>query len=110
MEDKKYAAASFTDDFRARIERERALGGSGDAKESEHFKGKNQSKSKSEDAASVTSSDASQDGAEVMGTWENIKCTTFLVFSLQSSKENVSRVTTNTEQNTESRVWFSTKQ
>ena len=109
MEDKKYAAASFTDDFRARIERERALGGSGDSRGA-HFKGKNQSKSKSEDAASLTSSDASQDGAEVMGTWENIKCTTFLVFSLQSSKENVSRVTTNTELNTESRVWFSTKQ
>ena len=69
MEDKKYAA-SFTDDFRARIERERALDGSGDSKErGAHFKGKNQSKSKSEDTASVTSSDASQDGAEVMGTW-----------------------------------------
>ena len=68
MDDKKYA--SFTDDFRARIERERAQGGSGDARKRGDFKGKDedQSKVKSEDVASVASSDSSQDGGEVMGT------------------------------------------
>ena len=41
MDDKKYA--SFTDDFRARIERERAQGGSGDARDrGAHFKGKDE--------------------------------------------------------------------
>ena len=72
MDDKKYA--SFTDDFRARIEQERAHSGSGDAGErGAHFKGKDedQSKIKSEDAASVASSDSSQDGGEVMGILQN---------------------------------------
>mgnify|MGYP006975741359 CR=1 FL=1 len=84
MDDKKYA--SFTDDFRARIERERAQGGSGDARErGVHFKGKDedQSKIKSEDAASVASSDSSQDGGEVMGTLQirlyNIFCLVYKV-------------------------------
>ena len=83
MDDKKYA--SFTDDFRARIERERAQGGSGDARERGDFKGKDedQSKIKSEDAASVASSDSSQDGGEVMGTLQksvyNIFCLVYKV-------------------------------
>ena len=108
MDDKKYA--SLTDDFRARIERERAQGGSGDAREmGAHFKGKDedQSKIKSEDAASVASSDSSQDGGEVMGTLQN--SVQFYFSSLQSFKGTASRVITNTEQSTESRVWFSTK-
>ena len=65
MADKKYA--SFTDDFRARIERERANPGARSA----DFKGEDedQSKPKSEsDSASVASSASSQDGGEVMGT------------------------------------------
>ena len=86
MDDKKYAA--FTDDFRARIERERAQGGSGDAREmGAHFKGKDedQSKVKSEDVASVASSDSSQDGGEVMGTLQK-KVIQFYFSSLQSFK------------------------
>ena len=78
MDDKKYA--SFTDDFRARIERERVQGGSGDARErGAHFKGKDedQSKIKSEDAASVASPDSSQDGGEVMELCKKVISTIF---------------------------------
>ena len=66
MADKKYA--SFTDDFRGRIERERA---NPPGERSANFKEEDgdQSKPKSDsDSTSVASSASSQDGGEVMGT------------------------------------------
>ena len=62
VDDKKYA--SFTDDFRRRIERERATPGSAEGGRTADFKEKegDRSPSKSEDSTSLASSASNQDG------------------------------------------------